>query len=90
MAVIGLEIRDLRCIEAARLELHPERNLIFGANGAGKTSVLEAAHVLGRGHSFRVRDNRRLVRNGGDFVQRNFSLQGMIERYMNYYGRLAV
>lgn len=66
MAITGLEICDLRCIESARLELHPERNLIFGANGAGKTSVLEAAHVLGRGHSFRVRDNRRLVRSGAE------------------------
>ncbi len=64
MAVDRLEIENVRCIEAARLDLSAERNLIFGANGAGKTSVLEAAYVLGRGHSFRVRDNRRLVRDG--------------------------
>ncbi len=64
MAVSRLEIENLRCIEAACLDLSPDRNLIFGANGAGKTSVLEAAYVLGRGHSFRVRDNRRLVRDG--------------------------
>ena len=64
MAVARLEIENLRCIEAACLDLSSDRNLIFGANGAGKTSVLEAAYVLGRGHSFRVRDNRRLVRDG--------------------------
>jgi DNA replication and repair protein RecF len=64
MAVTRLEIENLRCIKAACLDLSPDRNLIFGANGAGKTSVLEAAFVLGRGHSFRVRDNRRLVRDG--------------------------
>lgn len=64
MAVVRLEIENLRCIESAGLALSPDRNLIFGANGAGKTSVLEGAYVLGRGHSFRVRDNRRLVRDG--------------------------
>lgn len=64
MAVLRLEIENLRCIESARLTLNSGRNLIFGANGAGKTSLLEAAYVLGRGHSFRVRDNRRLVRTG--------------------------
>ena len=62
--MLRLEIENLRCIASARLDLNPDRNLIFGANGAGKTSVLEAAYVLGRGHSFRVRDNRRLVREG--------------------------
>jgi DNA replication and repair protein RecF len=76
MAVTRLEIENLRCIEAARLELNPERNLIFGANGAGKTSVLEAAYVLGRGHSFRVRDNRRLVREG----QKGFLVRGLADR----------
>ncbi|MGD2166530.1 MAG: DNA replication and repair protein RecF, partial [Gammaproteobacteria bacterium] len=66
-----LEIENVRCIESGRLELNPLRNVVFGANGAGKTSILEAAHVLGRGHSFRVRDNRRLVREGSEgFVVR--------------------
>jgi DNA replication and repair protein RecF len=66
MAVTRLDIENVRCIAAARLDLSPDKNLIFGANGAGKTSALEAAYVLGRGHSFRVRDNRRLVRDGTD------------------------
>ena len=64
MAVARLEIRNLRCIEHAVLDLDERRNLIVGANGAGKTTILEAVHVLGRGHSFRVRDNRRLIRHG--------------------------
>jgi DNA replication and repair protein RecF len=64
VALERLEIRRLRCVTAADLALDQRRNLIDGANGAGKTSILEAAHVLGRGHSFRVRDNRRLIQRG--------------------------
>jgi DNA replication and repair protein RecF len=36
-------------------------NLISGANGAGKTSVLEALFLLGRGRSFRTRIGQKLV-----------------------------
>jgi DNA replication and repair protein RecF len=75
VAVRRLEISRVRCIRDARLDLDEHRNLIVGANGAGKTSILEAAHVLGRGHSFRVRDNRRLIQRGerGFLVRCEFS-----------------
>jgi DNA replication and repair protein RecF len=59
-----LTVRDLRCIEQAELPLHPGRNLIWGANGSGKTSLLEAIFLLGRGRSFRTRNSERLVRHG--------------------------
>jgi DNA replication and repair protein RecF len=36
-------------------------NLLVGANGSGKTSVLEALHLLGLGRSFRAGRARRLV-----------------------------
>jgi DNA replication and repair protein RecF len=64
MALAGLSIQDLRCIEQAELALQPGSNLIFGANGAGKTSVLEAIFLLGRGRSFRTRLTERLIRHG--------------------------
>jgi DNA replication and repair protein RecF len=59
-----LTIRDLRCIEQADLSLHPGRNLIWGGNGSGKTSLLEGIFLLGRGRSFRTRNSERLVRHG--------------------------
>jgi DNA replication and repair protein RecF len=64
MALAGLSVQDLRCIEQAELALQPGSNLIFGANGAGKTSVLEAIFLLGRGRSFRTRLTERLIRHG--------------------------
>jgi DNA replication and repair protein RecF len=64
MALAELRIENLRCIEGATLEFSSELNLIAGANGAGKTSVLEAIFLLGRGRSFRTRSSEKLIRHG--------------------------
>jgi DNA replication and repair protein RecF len=64
MALAELKVEDLRCIERAELALQPGSNLIYGANGAGKTSLLEAIFLLGRGRSFRTRLSERLIRHG--------------------------
>lgn len=66
MILSELTVRDLRCIEQAELSLHAGRNLIWGGNGSGKTSLLEAMFLLGRGRSFRTRNSERLVRHGRD------------------------
>ena len=64
MILSELTVRDVRCIEQAELSLHRGRNLIWGGNGSGKTSLLEAMFVLGRGRSFRTRNTERLIRHG--------------------------
>ncbi len=64
MILSELTLSDVRCIEQAELSLHPGRNLIWGGNGSGKTSLLEGIFLLGRGRSFRTRNSERLVRHG--------------------------
>src|SRR5581483_10436488 len=64
MSLVRLTVENLRCIERADLHLHPRQNLIWGGNGSGKTSLLEAIFLLGRGRSFRTRSSERLVRHG--------------------------
>ncbi|NNF51493.1 MAG: DNA replication/repair protein RecF [Gammaproteobacteria bacterium] len=64
MALSTLKITNFRCIEAAALSLSEDENYFFGDNGAGKTSILEAAYFLGRGRSFRTHRPGRLVRDG--------------------------
>ncbi|MFM7397073.1 MAG: DNA replication/repair protein RecF [Gammaproteobacteria bacterium] len=64
MSLAELTLEDLRCIEKAELAFGPGTNLVFGANGAGKTTVLEAVFLLGRGRSFRTRLNERLIQHG--------------------------
>jgi len=50
-----LAIEGLRNISRIELDAHPQLNWLTGANGAGKTSILEALHLLARGRSFRGR-----------------------------------
>ncbi len=52
MALTRLLIKDFRNIEAADLALAPGFNFLVGANGSGKTSVLEAVYTLGHGRAF--------------------------------------
>lgn len=61
MTLSRLEIAQLRNLQSVSLDLHPLLNLFVGANGSGKTSVLEALHLLGLGRSFRAGRARRLV-----------------------------
>jgi DNA replication and repair protein RecF len=64
MILTELTVENVRCIKHAELSLHAGRNLIWGSNGSGKTSLLEAMFLLGRGRSFRTRNSERLVRHG--------------------------
>ncbi len=64
MTVAELRLQNLRCLAGAELRLHPRINLVTGDNGAGKTSLLEAIYLLGRGRSFRTRQTEQLIRYG--------------------------
>jgi DNA replication and repair protein RecF len=64
MSVVEMTVEDLRCLHRAELTLDPRRNLFWGSNGSGKTSLLEAIFLLGRGRSFRTRNSERLIRHG--------------------------
>ncbi len=52
-ALSRLELTAFRNIEHTELELANSLNLIHGENGSGKTSILEAIHLLATGKSFR-------------------------------------
>jgi DNA replication and repair protein RecF len=61
-----LQVTDFRCLQSAELELDPQFTLISGPNASGKTSLLEAMYVLGRGRSFRTRRLEHLIRHGAE------------------------
>lgn len=65
----SIRAEHLRSIVAAELEFGDGLNLIVGQNGAGKTSLLEAIYLLGRGRSFRTRSNERLISHGQSFAR---------------------
>ena len=64
MSLAELRLEDLRCLGRTELELDPRLNLVSGDNGSGKTSLLEAVYLLGRGRSFRTRYTAQLIRHG--------------------------
>lgn len=66
MALESVTIERFRCLN--RVEFCPDANLnvIFGANGAGKTSILEALFYLGRGRSFRSSQVSSLIQTDAD------------------------
>ena len=61
MLLTELTVDGLRCLSNLALKPSPGINQIIGANGAGKTSVLEAIHIGATGHSFRSRKIRVLL-----------------------------
>ena len=64
MIIEHVEVRCVRNVTAASLDLSPGLNLLVGPNGAGKTALLEALHLLIRGRSFRGRGVSLLIQHG--------------------------
>lgn len=64
MSLRRVQVTDFRCLQSADINLDPQFTLISGANASGKTSLLEALYVLGRGRSFRTRRLEHLIRRG--------------------------
>lgn len=61
-----LEISYFRNLTSVAVELSPGLNYFHGENGAGKTAVLEAVHLLCRGRSFRTQRARSLIQHDAD------------------------
>ncbi len=56
-------LRDFRRFEQLELQPAPGFNVIVGDNGSGKTSILEALHLMAHGRSFRGRVRDGLIRH---------------------------
>ena len=69
MQVSRLVLSNLRRFEQASLQPAAGLNLITGDNGAGKTTVLEALHLMAYGRSFRGRVRDGLVRSGSEALE---------------------
>jgi len=68
-----LKIADFRCFTAREFEFS-QKNILLAPNGAGKTSILEAIHLLSLGRSFRTSDEQSLIRIEAD----NYYIKGQV------------
>ncbi|HNR90832.1 MAG TPA: DNA replication/repair protein RecF [Dokdonella sp.] len=75
MRLSRLRIERLRCVDGFDLALADGWTAFIGANGAGKTSLLEAVYLLSHGRSFRAtnRDSLSAIGSTGFAVHGEFT-----------------
>jgi DNA replication and repair protein RecF len=61
MLLQQLDLFNFRNFSRFTLQLAPGFNLICGANGSGKSSILEAVHIMGLGRSFRTQQLQQAI-----------------------------
>jgi len=66
MRIANIRIKDVRSLSVVEVDPDPCINVLVGPNGSGKTSFLEAVHILSLGRSFRTRKIRAVIRHEAD------------------------
>lgn len=69
MLIRRLRLDGFRRFETVDVQFRPGINVITGENGSGKTSLLEALHLMAHGRSFRGRVRDGLIRQGRAALQ---------------------
>ena len=92
MIVTHLELQDFRSYPSTVLDFAPETNIVIGANGSGKTNLVEAIYYLSLGKSWRTNDTSALIRRGASFALvradvREEELHRLIETLITPQGR---
>lgn len=59
-----ISVTDIRNLVSVTLTPSPSINILHGVNGSGKTSLLEAIHLLGTTRSFRSTKIKSIIRQG--------------------------
>jgi DNA replication and repair protein RecF len=62
-----LNINHFRNLQDCSLTAHSHFNLIYGLNGSGKTSLLEAIYTVANGKSFRATQKQQLIQHNEEF-----------------------
>lgn len=68
-ALATVALKRFRNYEEVSVELSPKLNLIWGANGQGKSNLLEAIYLLASTRSFRGAASNELVMYGADAAE---------------------
>jgi len=76
MALVRLQTLNFRNLAPEPVTFSPAFNLLYGENGSGKTSVLEAIGYLGLGRSFRISRHQAVVNHG----EQSFTVFGGLDR----------
>ncbi len=66
---------------ALALQANPQFNIIYGENGSGKTSLLEAIYYLAHGRSFRTSRHQRLIQHDTEYFTLHAKVSHGEQRY---------
>lgn len=83
MIITSVHLQSVRNHEVFVMKLLPSVTLITGANGSGKTSVIEALYIALRGTSFRGTD-KELLRYGAEWWRIDIGIEGDISRTVSF------
>lgn len=72
---IAIYLDNFRNHASKFFEIHPGLNIIYGNNGTGKTSMLEAISLLTPGSGLRKAKSLEMAHNGSDFWNISIKLQ---------------
>lgn len=75
--LVELNVSTLRNINEIKIKPYSGINLIIGPNGSGKTSLLEAIHLLALGKSFRTRLLKAVIQ----LEQDSFQVTGKLNKH---------
>ena len=81
MILKNLILNEFRNFDNLSLNFQTGLNLISGQNGSGKTSIIEAIHILTMGKSFRTEQDKELIRTDSIIKPFSTNLQGIFTGY---------
>ncbi|MDX8404757.1 MAG: DNA replication and repair protein RecF [Mariprofundus sp.] len=77
LSVREVKLSQLRCHQSLTWCCSPGMNLLIGANGCGKTTLLESVYMMAHGRSFRQARDPFLLRHG----EQRFMIHGQWQRF---------
>ncbi len=86
MRLAELRLENFRVFSSLDITLRPGINLFTGGNGAGKTSIIEAVHMLSHARSFRSASRDVLLKEG----QSQLSVYGQLFTGLDIQHRLGL
>ncbi len=69
MYIKTLNLLNFRNYKSEQIEFSPKMNIIYGANGQGKTNIAEAIYYFQSGKSFRNIKDKEIIKFGEDFAK---------------------